>query len=208
MSLRRQNLIHRRQCRIARRPAASMTAVSSKPSWTRRSCWRTGMASPQGNAASQAIGQIRGRGLSCFLECVGGLLYESAEIRFADDGNIDLIVATQSSGQGHETSFAELVGAQLGVDPELVRLRQGDSRDVPRGLASIASRSMLMAGSALFLSCEEIIRKARLLAAYQMEVNPADIEFTDGAFRIVGTDRSVALLELAKWLKAATGTPG
>jgi aerobic carbon-monoxide dehydrogenase large subunit len=157
--------------------------------------------------ASRASGTIRGRGLSCFLECVGGLLYESAEIRFADDGKIDLIVATQSSGQGHETSFAELVGAQLGVDPELVRLRQGDSRDVPRGLASIASRSMLMAGSALFLSGEEIVRKARLLAAHRLEVSPVDIEFSDGAFRIVGTDRSVALLELAKWLKGAPDLP-
>ncbi len=159
------------------------------------------------NAASQAIGLIRGRGLSCFLECVGGLLYESAEIRFAEDGHIDLIVATQSSGQGHETSFAQLVGMQLGIDPELVRLRQGDSRDVPRGLASIASRSMLMAGSALYLSCEDIIRKARLLAAHQMEVNPADIEFTDGAFRIIGTDRSIALLDLAKWLKGQPELP-
>lgn len=156
---------------------------------------------------SRARGKLRGLGISCFLECVGGLLFESADIRFADDGGIDLVVATQSSGQGHETSFAELVSAQLGVDPEIIRLRQGDSRDVPRGLASIASRSLLMAGSALFLSCQEAIRKGRQLAAFRMEVNPADIEFVDGAFRIVGTDRSVSLIDLAQWLKRQPNLP-
>ncbi len=158
-------------------------------------------------AESRARGKLRGRGISCFLECVGGLLYESADIRFAADGGIDLVVATQSSGQGHETSFAGLVSAHLGVDPELVRLRQGDSRDVPRGLASIASRSMLMAGSALFLSCVEVVRKGRLLAARQLEVDPNDIEFAQGEFRVAGTDRGIMLLALAQWLRERSDIP-
>ena len=158
-------------------------------------------------AASRAAGKLRGRGICSFLECIGGLLYESADLRFAEDGGVDLVVATQSSGQGHETSFPDLVGSQLGIDPNLIRLRQGDSRDVPRGLASIASRSLLMAGSALFLSCEESLRKARLLAAYQLEVNPADLEFDRGEFRIAGTDRSIGLLALAQWLREAKDLP-
>jgi carbon-monoxide dehydrogenase large subunit len=162
---------------------------------------------PARAAESQARSKLRGLGISCFLECVGGLLYESADLRFAEDGGIDLVVATQSSGQGHETSFAQLVGAQLGVDPGIIRLRQGDSRDVPRGLASIASRSLLMAGSALFLSCQEAIRKGRLLAAHQLEVNPSDIEFANGAFKIVGTDRSIGLIELAQWVKRQNDLP-
>lgn len=66
-------------------------------------------------AASRAAGRLRGRGICCFVECVGGVLYESAEIRFAPDGGVDLVVATQSSGQGHETSFAQLVAARLGM---------------------------------------------------------------------------------------------
>ena len=152
-------------------------------------------------AASRTAGRVRGRGLCCFLECVGGLLYESAEVRFATDGNIDLVVATQSSGQGHETSFAELAAAKLGVPAETIRLRQGDSRDVPRGLASIASRSMLMAGSALSLSCDAVVLKARSLAAHWLEVAEADLEFAEGRFRIVGTDLGINLLDVARRLR-------
>ncbi|WP_439595488.1 xanthine dehydrogenase family protein molybdopterin-binding subunit [Falsiroseomonas sp.] len=164
-------------------------------------------AFPAREAAARAAGRLRGRGLCCFLECVGGLLYESAEIRFAEDGGIDLVVATQSSGQGHETSFAQLVSGRLGVPLDLVRLRQGDSRDVPRGLASIASRSLLMAGSALALSCEQVLRKARALAAHNLEVAEADLHFEAGHFQVVGTDRRIGLLDLARWLHERPGIP-
>jgi carbon-monoxide dehydrogenase large subunit len=156
--------------------------------------------------ASAGRGMLRGRGLSCFLECVGGLMYESADLRFAEDGGIDLVVATQSSGQGHETSFAQLVAARLGIPAEMIRLRQGDSRDVPRGLASIASRSLLMAGSALSLACDAVIEKGRKAAAEQLEAAVADIEFNDGRFRVCGTDRVITLLTLARQL-SEEGTP-
>ncbi|NGM22522.1 xanthine dehydrogenase family protein molybdopterin-binding subunit [Roseomonas stagni] len=159
-------------------------------------------------AASRAAGRLRGRGICCFLECVGGLLYESATIRFPEEGGIDLVVATQSSGQGHETSFAQLVGDRLGIPAEAIRLRQGDSRDVPRGLASIASRSLIMAGSALSLGCAEVVRKGRLLAAHRLEVAEADVVFEAGEFRVVGTDRAVALLDLARWRREAPVLPG
>ena len=162
-------------------------------------------------AASEARGMLRGRGLSCFLECVGGLMYESADLRFAEDGGIDLVVATQSSGQGHETSFAQLVAQRLGVPEEVIRLRQGDSRDVPRGLASIASRSLLMAGSSLSIACDAAIAKGCVAAAQLLEAAEADIVFEDGSFRIVGTDRAIPLLTLASRLrsmKAAEGLPG
>jgi carbon-monoxide dehydrogenase large subunit len=158
-------------------------------------------------AASRASGLLRGRGICCFVECVGGVLYESAEIRFAHDGGVDLVVATQSSGQGHETSFAQLVSARLGIPDELIRLRQGDSRDVPRGLASIASRSLIMAGSSLSLSCEQIVRKARQLAAHRLEVSLEDLEFDQGCFRVAGTDRTVGLLDLAQWLRQDPSLP-
>ena len=149
-------------------------------------------------AASTARGMLRGRGVGCFLECVGGLMYESADLRFAEDGGVDLVVATQSSGQGHETTFPDLVAARLGIPPELVRLRQGDSRDVPRGLASIASRSLLMAGSSLSLACDQAIRKGRTAASTLLEAAELDLEFRDGAFRVAGTDRAITLLEIAR----------
>ena len=149
-------------------------------------------------AASEAAGQLRGRGVGCFLECVGGLMFESADLRFAADGGVDLIVATQSSGQGHETTFPQLVAARLGVPADAVRLHQGDSRDVPRGLASIASRSLLMAGSSLSLACDAAIAKGRAAAAALLEAAEADIEFQEGAFRVAGTDRTITLLEVAR----------
>ena len=156
---------------------------------------------PARRAASAAKGLLRGRGVGCFLECVGGLMYESADLRFSPDGGVDLVVATQSSGQGHETTFPDLVAARLGIPATLIRLRQGDSRDVPRGLASIASRSLLMAGSSLSLACDASIRKGRTAAAAMLEVAEPDLEFQDGAFRIVGTDRSIPLLEVARWVR-------
>ncbi len=158
-------------------------------------------------AASRAAGRLRGRGLCCFLECVGGLLYESADIRFPAEGGIDLVVATQSSGQGHETAFPALVAQRLGVPAESIRLRQGDSRDVPRGLASIASRSLIMAGSALAISCDLVLGKARDVAAHRLEVDAADLVFEDGAFRIAGTDRAIGLLEVARWLATGPALP-
>ncbi len=162
---------------------------------------------PAREAASNAAGLVRGRGLCSFLECVGGLLYESADLRFAEDGGIDMVVATQSSGQGHETSFAQLVAHWLDVPEGAVRLRQGDSRDVPRGLASIASRSLLMAGSAISLACDTVLEKGRRAAAHLLEVAEVDLEFQDGAFRVAGTDRGIALVELARRLRAAPALP-
>src|SRR3712207_4775937 len=154
-------------------------------------------------AASKMAGLIRGRGLCCFPECVGGLLYESADLRFAAHGGLRLVVATPSSGPGHETSFAQLVAHWLGVPEGAVRLRQGDSRDVPRGLASIASRSLLMAGSAISLACDKVIEKGRRAAAHLLEVAEPDLEFQEGVFRVAGTDRGIGLLELTRRLREA-----
>ncbi len=158
--------------------------------------------------ASAAGNRLRGRGVGCFLECVGGLMYESADLRFAPDGGVDLVVATQSSGQGHETTFPALVADRLGIPAELIRLCQGDSRDVPRGLASIASRSLLMAGSSLFLACDAAIRKGRTAAASLLEVAEADLEFHGGSFRVAGTDRAITLLEVARRVREAPAANG
>ena len=147
---------------------------------------------------SRAAGLVRGIGLSCFLECVGGIPFESAELRFPETGGVALVVATQSQGQGHETSFAQVAAERLGIDMEDVELRQGDSADVPRGLATVASRSMIMAGSCIALSCDAAIEKGRLWAADLLEAGVGDVEFEDGAFRVVGTDRSITLFAVAQ----------
>ena len=158
--------------------------------------------------ASAKRGLVRGQGISTFLECVGGAWHEGAHIRFAEDGRVELIVATQSHGQGHETSFPQVVAERLGLPYDCIVLRQGDSADVPAGYATIGSRSMIMAGSALANTCDLVIEKGRKAAAHHLEAAESDIEFAHGEFRVVGTDRAVGLRELARNVRLAnSATP-
>lgn len=158
-------------------------------------------------AASKAKGLLRGRGLSTFMECVGAGPYEATHIRFTEDGRIRLVVATQSQGQGHETSFPQVVADRLGVPYDIVELAQGDSKDVPEGFATVSSRSMIMAGSALARTCDIIIEKGRTAAAYFLEAAAADLEFANGEYRVVGTDRSIALIEIARRVRTLQNRP-
>ena len=129
--------------------------------------------------ASKKRGLIRGLGVANFLECVGGSWQESSFIRFTDDRRILLVVATQSHGQGHETSFPQVVADRLGVPYDVIELRQGDSADLPKqGYATIGSRSMIMAGSALSNTCEIVIEKGRKAASHYLEAAETDIEFS------------------------------
>jgi carbon-monoxide dehydrogenase large subunit len=157
--------------------------------------------------ASKAVGRIRGRGISFFIESVGGVPFEGAHIRFADDGTVTVVLATQSQGQGHETSFAQIVTHLLGVSFDKIRVCEGDSADVPRGMGSFGSRSMIMAGSAIKMTCDLVIEKGRRLAAHFLEVSEDDIGFSAGAFRAVGTDLSIGLDELAARMRSLTSLP-
>jgi aerobic carbon-monoxide dehydrogenase large subunit len=150
-------------------------------------------------ALSAKRGLIRGQGIANFLECVGGSWHEGSHIRFTKEGRILLVVATQSHGQGHETSFPQVVADRLGVPYEAIELRQGDSTDLPAaGFATVGSRSMIMAGSALANTCSLIIEKGRQAAAQHLEADEGDIEFFRGTFRVAGTDRAIGLLDLAQ----------
>jgi carbon-monoxide dehydrogenase large subunit len=155
--------------------------------------------------ASAGRGRIRGQGIANFLECVGGSWHEGSHIRFTQDGRVLLVVATQSHGQGHETSFPQVVADRLGVPYESIELRQGDSADLPAaGFATVGSRSMIMAGSALANTCDIVIEKGRKAAAQQLEADEGDIEFSRGTFRVAGTDREIGLLDLARQVARAT----
>ena len=159
--------------------------------------------------ASAKRGRIRGQGIATFLECVGGSWHEGSHIRFAADGRVLLVVATQSHGQGHETSFPQVVAERLGLPYEAIELRQGDSADLPAaGFATVGSRSMIMAGSALANTCDIVIDKGRQAAAHYLESDVRDIEFARGTFRVAGTDREIGLLDLARQVaRAADGLP-
>jgi len=152
---------------------------------------------PQRRAASERAGRLRGIGLGCFLEVAGGILDETVELRFGADGTVALHTGAQPMGQGHLSTFPALIAARLGVDLSAVRLVQGDSDLVPAGTPSVASRSMMMAGSAASMACDASIDKGRRLAAHVFEAAVPDVEFAAGRFRVKGTDRATGLLDLA-----------
>ncbi len=114
------------------------------------------------------------------------------------EGRVDVTVGTLSSGQGHETSFAQCVGEWLGVDLDSIRLIQGDTDIVPAGGGSHSARSMRMGGVVMGKASEAVIQKATKIAGHIMEADAADIAFLEGRFTVKGTDRSIGLFEVAK----------
>jgi carbon-monoxide dehydrogenase large subunit len=160
-----------------------------------------GFAVRRADAAKR--GRLRGIGLASFVEIAGGVLAEGAKVAVTPAGKVEVRLAMQSNGQGHATSFAQLVAERLEVPFDAVEIIQGDSDETPEpSFAAVASRSMAIAGSAVAVTCDKVIENGRLLAGHVLEAAVADIEFRDGAFRVAGTDRSIGLRELAA--KAAT----
>ena len=160
-------------------------------------------------AASAAKGKKRGIGMSYYLEATGGAPTERAEIRFAEDGFLDVYVGTQSSGQGHETAYVMLIADQLGVDGDKVRIRQGDTDTIPTGGGTGGARSLYSEGQAILVTAASVIEKGKQAASETLEAAVADIEFTDGRFSIVGTDRGMDIITLAtaQRERAARGEP-
>jgi len=152
-------------------------------------------------------GKRRGIGLAYYLEVTMGDPTERAEIRFADDGFVDVYVGTQSTGQGHETGYIQLTSQRLGIDGERIRVRQGDTDTIPVGGGTGGSRSLYSEGQAIILTAESVIDKGKQAAAEVLEAAPADIAFSDGRFSIVGTDRGIDIIALAaaQRQKAAAG---
>ncbi|MBT5359764.1 MAG: xanthine dehydrogenase family protein molybdopterin-binding subunit [Rhodospirillaceae bacterium] len=153
---------------------------------------------PARRAASEANGKLRGIGLSCFVETAGGMLEEGAKLSFSSDGTVEARLAVQSNGQGHATSFAQVVSDLLQVPYEKVRIVEGDSFETPStGFASVASRSMALASGAISVTADAVIAKGMDLASHVLEAAVADIEYSDGEFRVTGTDRTVDIFALA-----------
>jgi aerobic carbon-monoxide dehydrogenase large subunit len=158
-------------------------------------------------AAAAARGKRRGLGLAYYLEATGGDPTERAEIRFADDGFVDVYVGTQSTGQGHETAYVQLTADRLGIDGEKIRVRQGDTDTIPVGGGTGGARSLYSEGQAILKTADSVIEKGKQAAAEALEAAVADIRFADGSFTIVGTDRAIDIVSLAatQRLKVAAG---
>ncbi len=148
-------------------------------------------------AQSQQRGRLRGRALSCYVE-MGGRMNERMELRCDPSGGVAIVAGTHSHGQGHATTFAQLVSQWLGVRFESIRFVQGDTDQVPFGRGSFAARASLNGGCALKMASDALLEKAKPMAAYLLEAAASDIEFAQGRFTIRGTDRAIGFGEVAR----------
>ena len=133
-------------------------------------------------AASAARGKLRGRGLSCYVELCATVA-DRMEVRFDSAGGVSILAGTFSYGQGHETTYAQMVHDWLGVPLDRIRLVQGDTDIIATGRGSFGSRSMTVGGSALKQACDEILDKGRRAAAILLDCDPDDLSFADGSYR-------------------------
>jgi carbon-monoxide dehydrogenase large subunit len=161
-------------------------------------------------AEAKTRGKLRGIGISTYIEAcgiapsavVGSLgaragLYEVANIRVNPTGSITVFTGTHSHGQGHETTFAQLIADQFGVPMGQVEIVHGDTAKIPFGMGTYGSRSLAVGGSAMVKAAEKVIAKGKRIAAHLLEASVDDIEFKDGKFRVAGTDRAKALAEVS-----------
>lgn len=146
---------------------------------------------------SAARGLLRGRGLSMYIE-VAATISDRMEVRFDATGGLTVIAGTFSYGQGHETSYAQMVHEWLGVPIEKIRLIQGDTDKVANGRGSFGSRSMTVGGSALLGACNQIIERGRRVAAILLECDEEGLEFGNGVYRHAGLNKEITLDKVAK----------
>jgi carbon-monoxide dehydrogenase large subunit len=159
---------------------------------------------PARRAESERRGRRRGLGIGFYVEITATTGNEPAAIKFTDNGAVEAYVATQSSGQGHETAFAQLVAEQLGVPFESVIVRQGDS-DWANGFGTGGSRSLNMAGGALESASREVIDKGKSAAAHVLQAGASNVSFVIaegvGSFRVERSERAITVAELALTLR-------
>ncbi|HPM67840.1 MAG TPA: xanthine dehydrogenase family protein molybdopterin-binding subunit [Piscinibacter sp.] len=159
---------------------------------------------PARKAASAAKGKLRGLGYSCYIEACGlapsniagalgarAGLFEAGEVRVHPTGTVTVFTGSHSHGQGHETTFAQVVAAKLGIPVASVEIVHGDTGRVPFGMGTYGSRSLSVGGTAIVKAVDKIIAKGKKIAAHLLEATDTDIEFDNGEFKVKGTDKKV-----------------
>jgi aerobic carbon-monoxide dehydrogenase large subunit len=149
-------------------------------------------------AAAKKRGRLLGLGVATAVAASGGRDYEHAEIRFDPSGGVVLMTGSMDHGQGHGTTFKQVLSEKLGIDSDLIRYRYGDSDLVTMGIGTFGSRSAQLAGSAIVVAADRLIDKGRKIAAHIMEADVHDVVFERGKFTIAGTDRSVGIVDIAR----------
>ncbi|HYL40273.1 MAG TPA: molybdopterin cofactor-binding domain-containing protein, partial [Candidatus Binatus sp.] len=160
-------------------------------------------------AEKRARGELMGIGISSFTEIVGAgpshtfdilgiKMFDSCEIRVHPTGSVIARLGVQSQGQGHETTFAQIIAEELGIPAEQITIEEGDTDTAPYGLGTYASRSTPVAGAATAVAARKVREKARLIAAHLLEANPEDLEWTNGKWSVKGSpDRFNTIQEIA-----------
>jgi len=159
---------------------------------------------------SKAAGKLRGLGYSCYIEACGlapsniagalgarAGLFEAGEVRVHPTGTVTVFTGSHSHGQGHETTFAQVVAARLGIPLESVEIVHGDTGRVPFGMGTYGSRSLAVGGTAIVKAVDKVIAKGRKIAAHLLEAADSDIEFENGEFKVAGTDRKIPFGQVA-----------
>jgi len=159
---------------------------------------------------SQKRGKLRGLGYASYIEACGlapsnvagalgarAGLFEAGEVRVHPTGSVTVFTGSHSHGQGHETTFAQIVAARLGVPVDNVSVVHGDTGRVPFGMGTYGSRSLAVGGTAIVKALDKIVAKGSKIAAHLLEAAETDIEFKDGKFSVAGTDRSKTFAEIA-----------
>ena len=160
---------------------------------------------------ARSRGRLRGIGLACYVESSGvapsrlagmmgarGAFFESAQVRVAADGSVTAYLGTHNHGQGHATTYAQILSQRLGVSLEKISICEGDTGMVPIGTGTFGSRSIAVGGSALSVAAGKIISKGAKIAAHLLETAEEDVEFQKGFFAVKGTDRRVSFPEVAR----------
>ena len=149
-------------------------------------------------ADARARGRLHGVGVSQSVDPSAGPSPETAEVRFDPGGNVTVLVGSTAGGQSHETIYTQIVSARLGLEAESIRVVEGDTDKLSWGTGTGAARTATIGGGAVFKAVDKVIEKGKRIAAHLLEAADADIEFGNGAFNVVGTDRKVQFTEVAK----------
>jgi carbon-monoxide dehydrogenase large subunit len=165
---------------------------------------------PARKAEAARRGKLRGLGYSCYIEACGlapsniagalgarAGLFEAGEVRVHPTGTVTVFTGSHSHGQGHETTFAQVVAGKLGIPVENVEIVHGDTGRIPFGMGTYGSRSLAVGGTAIVKAVDKVIAKGKKIAAHLLEAADTDIEFDNGEFKVAGTDRKVPFAQIA-----------
>ena len=156
---------------------------------------------------SKRAGKLRGLGLACYVETTASMTIEQAALRFNADGTVTIVTGTLDYGQGHASTFAQVLTEKLGVPFERIRLLQGDSDELTTGGGTGGSRSTMLSGTAIVQASDKVIEVGKQIAAHVLEAAAGDIEFDRGRFVIAGTDRAIDIMTLAERLRSGMRLP-